>query len=495
MSLRDAMALIHRLEADYPVHEWQLGGMHIWPLIRFDIAGMLRHEPGQQQGTQLGGRRSAIARLTTAVRNEARARHRDAARDAPLTPCDVLLLGYSSYREHLGSVYYDRLLDPLREALADAGQSSLALEQAPGSEFRIPRARPSHYIHRRLVVRNLRARLARKADPGAIPQLTELLEELHQRELRLMSLTPARIAHRVAVINSYAAYFSAIIRRTRPRQLATAWYYGSEGLGLCLAARRAGIACTDIQHGVQGAQHFAYGPFHALPENGYNVLPSRFWCWTPDDAAQISAWGGDAHAAFHGGQPWASYLAADAAQPVREARSAVASAIERAGGTRHILVSLQWNLDDPFELLRAIHKAPPGYRWWVRLHPAQTGDRAELYARWEQEGAGRVVVRAASELPLPLLLSRMDAHVTRTSSVIKEAAAYGVPSVAYDPDAATYYADEHADGSLHTVAALDAVPAQLAAIFAAALPRNAAANPLTVDLADVVASHFSGAAG
>ena len=67
-------------------------------------------------------------------------------------------------------------------------------------------------------------------------------------------------------------------------------YYGSIGMAFDLACREFGIPSFDIQHGVQGSLHAAYGRWLRLPVNGYELLPSFFLCWSQKEKSVIEEW-------------------------------------------------------------------------------------------------------------------------------------------------------------------------------------------------------------
>jgi predicted glycosyltransferase len=88
----------------------------------------------------------------------------------------------------------------------------------------------------------------------------------------------------------------------------------------------------------------------------------------------------------------------------------------------------------------AIDASPRSWNWLIRLHPRQTQQRAEI----EREFEGRChsasyVIETANDGLLPTLLTAADVHVTYSSTVVLEAAAFGVPSVVLSQDAKQMY--------------------------------------------------------
>lgn len=199
-----------------------------------------------------------------------------------------------------------------------------------------------------------------------------------------------------------------------------------------------GIPCTDLQHGVQGPVHTAYGAWHGLPVGGCSSIPSSFWCWDEASAANIRSWApAGTHRPFVGGSPWL------------EQQSLFSPEERRAAGTT-ILFSLQ-SLERfiPPGLEKMIQDGPPDLVWVMRLHP-NARYQEDLIHRWASEhGIGhRLRVERPEEVPLGRSLRKAVLHVTQFSSVVREAAMLGIRSVALTPEASTMYPDLVGSGML-----------------------------------------------
>ena len=96
--------------------------------------------------------------------------------------------------------------------------------------------------------------------------------------------------------------------------------------------------------------------------------------------------------------------------------------------------------------------------WRIRLHPNQLyGFARDEVSRFESYfdrtfGLSSVEWQSVSELPLPMLLSHSDLHISWGSSVCFEAANFGVRSLIYSPDLlsngshSSYYEDLVGEG-------------------------------------------------
>ncbi len=226
--------------------------------------------------------------------------------------------------------------------------------------------------------------------------------------------------------------------RIRPSIVFYSCWYNSDHMAIAHVSQNLGIPSVDIQHGVQGPLHLAYGAWRGMPKEGCSSIPSFFWCWDQASADNIRSWAPPGHhQPFVGGSPWLE------GYPSR-------SPFDRAVVRDRILISLQpLNGKLPNELVKAIKRSPSTIKWVFRLHPSDRNYRSELDL-WslDQNIGDRIEVEDPTVVPIGLSLMRTLLHVTSYSSVIREAAMVGVRSIAWHPDAAASYPDLVQDGSL-----------------------------------------------
>jgi hypothetical protein len=239
----------------------------------------------------------------------------------------------------------------------------------------------------------------------------------------------------------------------KPKLVFLVSYYGIEGYSLVKACKELRIPTVDLQHGVQGPLHPAYGRFTGIPSSGYELLPNYFWIWSSQEAGVITAWNSgceEHHKAIVGGNPWLDRWLDGDSEAVRRHDARVRELQERTTAKRHVLVTLQTglSLDDFLEpLIRLAHLAGPDWRWWIRLHPGMQGYGAAVVRKLNDRKMVNFDVENASSLPLYALLRQMDLHVTYSSSVVLEAAHFGVPSVVCSEVAKELFAEQIASGA------------------------------------------------
>lgn len=249
-----------------------------------------------------------------------------------------------------------------------------------------------------------------------------------------------------------AEYFKSILLKTGASLGMLVTYYCTEGMAFNLACREIGIPSVDIQHGVQGGLHPAYGRWHNVPKDGYTMLPDYFWCWSEDEVEAIQEWSArisSRHQAFVGGNLASNMFAQEDNDFVMYFDPPIASIKQQHRKAVHVLVTLQ-GLGLSEVVRQAITRSSTESFWWVRLHPAMMAERETIREILQKTGNANVNLDDASDLPLYALLRHIDVHLTEWSSTVIEADSFGVPSVICHDEGARLYAEYVASGSAVT---------------------------------------------
>jgi hypothetical protein len=468
----DVVAQLQDWEQRFPVDEWRLDGLRVWPLLRNELAGALSRALGGPAVTRRGGL-GGVGREAVAAFRAGAAHVRDAqGRQARIGRADAVFVSHPANRDMLDGVAVDRFFDPMADALADMGASSVHLEYSrPDAPYKVPRRRPSVFITPALLACRLRARMARSAKEAAIlPGHAEFWAAARTRFPFLRPPSARRLLQRVRHVELLAGYFGGLLEHAQAKCALVTNYNNSIGMALCLAAARAGVTSVDVQHGIT-RRNAAYEGWSRFPSGGYELLPRRFWVWSEHDAEPLAGWpaaGRAAHVALVGGNPWLlfwaepSRLAADAAEKVK--------ALPR--GRITVLVTLSWSGGLSEEIRSILLRSPPDIVWWIRLHPVMRRETSAIAAWCAEHAPATVRVAEPTELPLPLLLRHVQVHLTEYSAVVQEALAAGVPSVVISERAKEYFPAELASSWVHFAPAADAAVAALEAQARAAAGRH-----------------------
>jgi hypothetical protein len=452
---REFVEWIRDAEADFPVTSWKVRGIHVWPLIRLSLssstfqAGSPAHSLGagwRRLGTNVG---RGLAEWAKARVTDRRGNRR------PWERADAVFLASSIGRRPLvDGKRYDVRSGPYVDLLDRLGVRSLVWEMSPYGDYNVPRYTPSFLVQPHLI--GLRAAcqvLPLGDDRVELEHYDRFLQGVRDAGLRFPHADVHRLRRDVLFLRRLANKFAGWLRSSRPRLgfvANTAW----PEQAFCLACRELGITSVEVQHGVQGDLHPSYGSWFAVPPEGWETRARVFWNWDEESADAINRWAvcaPDHHVSINGGDPWREMGMEDGGEWSRRTDQLIDELKRTSGAERHILVTLSSQGDVvPAAVLETVRASPPGWRYWFRLHPVdQAARRREARRILGPLGVDLGLLEFATELPLHPLLRQMDGHLSVSlSTVVTEAAAHGVPSIACGREAPDFYGAEMAAGLL-----------------------------------------------
>jgi hypothetical protein len=427
---RQFLDLVAQIEADFPVHRWMCGDLHVWPLAKMDLYLEMYwiHVGGIAPPSRAFPLR-AVARVATPLTNMWKSRRDLAHHLSRPHPAHAILLGDGVSLDLVDGAWQDRYGEPVIAALEKRGVDTFVMQS--GALATLPWRRPTYAANRIAAGAALRRFAMRER--CVLPDHDAVLHRLAVQGAPTESLSRQHIARRAGAVATTATMFERVLRVVRPRLAFVVTYYAGLGHAFLLACRRQGIFSVDLQHCPQEGAHKAYN-WAALPEDGYGVLPAAFWTWTEREAAHIRTWADGLRLPWHrsiyaGHAQLDGFLSDD--ETVTRAWDAKFAAFDKGRFEREILVALQpvggfraqWD-----ELQQEIDRAPPTWRWWIRRHPSARPYQDAEYQGLVSMRRSNVIVDDAMSLPLPALLRNMSVVVSRFSGAAAEAAAFGVPA-------------------------------------------------------------------
>lgn len=437
MLISEFLKVINDVEARFPVAQWRLFGIDLWPVIRihlsiemFESTHAKPAAPGRV--SRLGRRVKELAHSAALLAGPSP--RLGSERTCIDLPAAAVFLSDGISFAGLAGADYEKFCDPMIDHLRLHGQESVLLSPM-AKRYRLRHSRSQH-IQPRLDWLRIRAiaevKLARLA-PGAdeLPQFDAVMDHLRSH-IPAFGFSPHGLTLRARYVALASRYFQSILASTHAHAGFVVSYYSLVGYAFCHACNAIGIRSVDLQHGAIGDSHPAYCAWRQVPTDGYNVLPSHFWCWSDDEVTAITNSGSQfalAHTPIRGANLLQDiYLSGGQlhGSEVTERLQAVHDSDRRV---HNILLTLQPGLihDELMGVFReVIRQTATRCRWWVRLHPAMLEQRHHVCRVLEHEG---ILVDLATEAPLYALLGDMDAHMTYSSSTVVEAAAFGVRSV------------------------------------------------------------------
>lgn len=428
------MKIINDVEENFPVHEWTIDGIHIWPLIRLSLSSSLHRDNSGNESTKNKTGFKYLREMKSIIKSlygTASAALHDPKQNSHFNDgqADVVFLVHSRSRILLEDKWYIKNCDPFVEEFERLGLRTFTLEYAPDYHYKVPRYNSSMYIQMQLDWVRIKNHFQRTKTKLAVEMkdYEEFVQYLENQDI----LVPAvqEICKNVVYIRRLAHYYKNILSRLNARLGMAIYYYGSQGMAFNLACEELGIPSVDIQHGVQGEMHRAYGRWLSVPRHGYELLPEYFWCWSNSEAGIIQEWSDKnegPHQAIAGGNLWLNEWKKGDNQLLKNYIEKISPA---TGDPIQVLVTLQPDRYLPDFLVEAIKQSSSGIKWWVRLHPRMLSEREHVRNKLESEGMNNVSLDEATNLPLHALLSVADIHVTEWSSTVLEAKSFGVKSI------------------------------------------------------------------
>lgn len=432
----DLMGELAWVEQHFPVLQWTVAGIPLWPLarIRWFLHEWAHHYVTPTPAVSASGAaRRRLQRLCLAPAAATIADLQDSTgRDRGPSRRDIVFLSDGVSYARLGGRWVDRFCDPLIALARQRGLSSALW--VPSHEWRTPRASPSTFVQPLVDRGNAIGALRSLFDAGGtqLPGHAALLASMESRGLHTSPLAARKLVSDGLRVRALADRYGRLLQRARPRLAFVVGYYSVEAMAFVLACRELGIVTTDIQHGVQGELHPAYSGWPAAPDGLHALLPDAFWVWSAWEQEAIQQWcKATRHAALVGGNPWMRLWNGTEPWPGVEGDVSRARKLKAQAGLRPtVLVTLQYGFSAAEQLeplARLLREAGESVQFWVRLHPLMLERREEVRALLQ--AAGSCDLDEPSDLALQALLPLADVHMTHSSSVVIEAAQFGVRSV------------------------------------------------------------------
>ena len=218
---------------------------------------------------------------------------------------------------------------------------------------------------------------------------------------------------------------------------------------LCVACKKRGVWVTDVQHGNFSDQHDWYGETWRGKEPN-EWFPHSFLLWD-NASARVLKWveskGAECNVV---GNRWLSRFMLDKPGDtiVKYAKERSTWLTKTNPKNKSILVTLQWGqqgdglLQEGFiskELEKVIINTSENINWCLRLHPNQLEgfskeESSRFKSYFKRHLEGHAEWEETSTDPLPLVLSRCDAHFSWFSSTAHEASLIGLKSAMLDPE-------------------------------------------------------------
>lgn len=438
----ELMDLINYCELNYHVDSWIIENVHVWPLIRNDLFFNNSDEFRLLCSSNQKTTKKIINTAETAVSflKYISIFCRDYKKKAEIyKEYQVVFLSDGISFTLLKNFWYDRFCDPIIDRLLEYKIRWLHL--VPLRKYLVPRYRPSVFIQPKLDLIRVVNNIFSKRSNYQIEWILEFKEMIiylknFKDEIVLPNIDS--IKKYTFIIKCWSDYFKNILRKVNASVGLLVSYYSLTGMAFNLACNELSIPSIDIQHGLQGELHVAYGRFENVPDIGYELLPSIFWCWSNFETEIINKWCINKisrHRSILGGNLFLeSWREGNKNSYVKYYDKKIIKLKKKYENTKHILFSLSGNeeIDKLDMMIRLIKNTRDNYCWWLRLHPCFLTQHRNIMNILNRHNLLKSVqIYGATKFPLYAILRHMDVHVTSISSVVIEAEKFRVPSVIF----------------------------------------------------------------
>ncbi|GGW78727.1 hypothetical protein LY54_00325 [Salegentibacter mishustinae] len=451
MSNKEIKKYILELEQRYPVNQWQIQGVDVWPHIRIKLYFLLLNldtdKPEINNSYSAKNKKHlAIRRLIKipgAIMKALFGLHQFYKK---LKPKKILFFGSHFHRTRHEGVYFNRFFDPMIEEYQLQDEVYIIeFEKLFDKNFNQKAILPLHqYLDQYKLLNKLNELFSQPVKENIeLKDYKAFYEELSNdfpgaKNLNISIQALTRWARK---INHTKGFFSRLFKKTKPEKIIFLSYYGYDDLAAALlAAHELGVKTIDFQHGPQTNVHMAYTAWNKHPDRPYNIMPLEYWTWDQRSRDNIEEWARKTGfiEVKNVGHPYLAYF---------KKKKLFRQKDEKMFFSLQTL-SLEEML--PGALLNLIRES--GLKWNLRMHPRSNFTQEELKFFLNRNKIHKDIyeIQDAINTPLPEALSGAKLHITNFSGCVLEAGMLNIPSLiihesgkeifrAYIDDNSVYY--------------------------------------------------------
>lgn len=435
------------IERNFLVNSWKVNNIHIWPVLRIRLFFYL--EMGLDSKKELNFKKeikkelekpSFFGRLIFVVKGKINVLKLliDYYLYLFFLPKrKYVFVAAEAHRVNYKNTRYNRFFDTLIDKYA-LESDSMYLEYG---EVPIENQYNKNNIYKYNIVYNtfllLSNYLKKDEIKVSLDGYEHFLEYLIEHNMEVFSVMHSKnTIENWAITKLYpkVVFFKKILNKIKPKKVMILCYYSEEIMALTTAANLLNIETIEMQHGPQTETHLAYGSWSVIPENGYDMLPRRYWCWDDFSVSVLNklSLSNKLYSSKNIGNPWVDYW------KMKNRTYSYSGFILFAFQPICSRVTIEDLL--PKSLINFIKNE--SYVWFIRLHPRQMEQKSIIVSYLKENGVfNKINIDNATKDPLPLLLANAKLHFTLNSGTTLEATFFNLKTVLIDELGKSYYAD------------------------------------------------------
>jgi hypothetical protein len=449
----EIIKLINYLENEFPVSQWNVDGLCVWPIVRNQLTIYLDSQEYKEElsESKLPGWIQTIQKIFYnyfKFFNALKSTLIDWRGSQKVEQADAVFLTNTVSRTQLGKKWFDKNAFPLSDIIQKESKfKNLFLEL--GDSIRIPRYNPSIFLYLWILKYQFIKNKYRKKNFQISTQGHKNIQAyLKSINVGYIISINEIIANYVRV-RAWADLFKNILVKVKPKIFFMICYYEDVGFGANLACKEMGITSCDIQHGMQGEYHPSYSSWLNPPQQGYELLPTSFLTWSNTEKRIIDHWAektNSHHTAIVIGNLWLELWKNQNYEEIKISINKVHQIFKITDKNKYVLLALQSTHLALTSSLPIIKQIPDDWTILIRLHPNMLPDREVIRNYLTKSDINNFELDYATDLPLPALLSITTVLITEWSSCVLEAKYFGIPSIIIHPNGEKSYKREIAEG-------------------------------------------------
>lgn len=435
MKIEDITQLINYIERKYDVDQWEINGIPLWPFIRIENYYLMSLALLSSDSKIGSNNKAYIKQILFSKYHQFAASLKD-KKNSNTSKCDVVFLSDGVSFTQINGKWFEKFCDPLASEFQKKGFATCRFDLA--HSYLTPRYSPSKYIQSQVDNVIIKSLVSSKLNPPKFKK--EIWSDFDaflkdEKVINQLKQMPSKqsLRNKVAKLLALKKYYTSLLKKCNPKQAFVVSYYGDQQMAFIIACKELGIMVFDLQHGVQGAHHLAYGSWKKTPQKGYVCIPDYFLVWSEKEKIAIysscSLTFTQKHQPLVSGNLFAEFWKNEEEQIVVDFDHKISTCIQQKSQPV-ILLTLSPYTESLMESTWEVVKETQGkYNWWIRLHPAMLNQKQELIELLKKKEIHQYNLNESTNFPLYSLLRKVDAHVTVQSSTLIEASYFGVPSV------------------------------------------------------------------
>jgi hypothetical protein len=415
---------INEIESKFPVNEWEINGLKVWPFLRTALAYSQNQNPNTKKNKTV---KPLHKRMLEYARISLMAPFEYLRFKSQIKKSTRLFVGSITHRVSIKEVLINKYFDTSVPLFSSKNESSTVLDT--GKLFSKEKYYNKNilfslwFLYAFMELRK-KLKLAHRPKttiklPGYDEFYQHLLNDFEHTATIKNNFNKQSVISRITAVYERKELLKMILKGSEVRYAYFLCYYSSLLYPLIGACNELGIKTVDIQHGGQGPGHYSYDNWSAAPAEGYALLPRYFWNWDDNSAAIINRWADETqyHKAVPVGNPWTdvSLRIYDTPPDYRD----------------YILINMNEIVAEDF-IVTAIQHFKHERKWVLRMHPRTYHNKKALEDQIREKGICEYVrIEDSNKIPLPVSLLYCTHFFSKPSGSIIEAVELGLKPVLF----------------------------------------------------------------